>query len=230
MSKNYYAILGIPVNATVSQIKRAYRRLVKEFHPDYHGADGNDPFLAIQEAYSVLSDPRKKKEYDKSIAAGRKRSSRQASFPGTASGRTQAEPLRPGGFAEPLRPSSREALFPGRSPFDFPFDDFFGPSRRLREEIDPGSMVVVLTPSQAAAGGRVRIGIPVREVCPVCRGRGGAGFHLCLHCGGRGERRGEREVVVNYPPGVKDNQLFRLAPDRPGLGDLALTLRFRIAD
>ena len=66
MSKNYYLVLGIESKATPDDIKEAYRRLVKEFHPDHYG-ENHSPFLAIQEAYAVLSDPVKRKHHDLSV-------------------------------------------------------------------------------------------------------------------------------------------------------------------
>ena len=59
MPTNYYLTLGLASDAGPEEIKNAYRRLVKEFHPDRYGANGA-PFLNIQKAYSVLSDPVKK--------------------------------------------------------------------------------------------------------------------------------------------------------------------------
>ena len=66
MPKNYYIILGIPANSNQEDIKAAYRRLAKEYHPDYYG-ENYAPFQVLQEAYSVLSDPlqRKKGGFDK---------------------------------------------------------------------------------------------------------------------------------------------------------------------
>lgn len=56
MPKSYYIILGIPASSTQEDIKSAYKRLAKEYHPDRYN-QGHSPFQNIQEAYSVLSDP-----------------------------------------------------------------------------------------------------------------------------------------------------------------------------
>ena len=71
MPKNYYLVLGIASKATLDDIKEAYRRLVKEFHPDHYW-ENHSPFLAIQEAYDVLSDPVKRKHHDLSIQQQKK--------------------------------------------------------------------------------------------------------------------------------------------------------------
>ena len=64
MAKDYYAILGVDPDATPAQIKAAYRKKAKEFHPDYYGQD-SEPFKAVQEAYSTLIDPERRKAYDR---------------------------------------------------------------------------------------------------------------------------------------------------------------------
>src|ERR1043165_5663812 len=65
-TKDFYAVLGVPSTATQDEIKKAYRKLAKKFHPD---ANANDPkaaerFKEISEANNVLSDPEKRKQYD----------------------------------------------------------------------------------------------------------------------------------------------------------------------
>jgi len=73
MPKNYYLILGITSDATLNDIKEAYRKLAKEFHPDHYG-ENLSPFLAIQEAYSVLSDPIKRQTHDLTVFSQKKNS------------------------------------------------------------------------------------------------------------------------------------------------------------
>ena len=65
MTKNLYAELGLKENATKGEIKSSYRRLVKKHHPDAGGE--KDRFLAIQDAWEILNDPKKKEEYDKTL-------------------------------------------------------------------------------------------------------------------------------------------------------------------
>lgn len=67
MARNYYAILGITSGASQSDVKTAYRRLAKEFHPDRYAGTGQ-PFLEVQEAYSVLSDSGRRREYDAELS------------------------------------------------------------------------------------------------------------------------------------------------------------------
>ena len=61
--KNYYLILNVHPNSTTEEIKAAYRQQAKDLHPDYYGTD-SEPFLDLQEAYAVLSDPARRRAYD----------------------------------------------------------------------------------------------------------------------------------------------------------------------
>ncbi|HEX5544709.1 MAG TPA: DnaJ domain-containing protein [Nitrospira sp.] len=80
--KDYYTVLGVTPAEGLHAIRRAYRSLAKQYHPDYAGQEGQTQFQEIQEAYEVLSDPRKRKEYD-------------ASRPVARLARVVAEPLIP---------------------------------------------------------------------------------------------------------------------------------------
>lgn len=64
MAKDYYQILGVPRNASQDEIKRAYRRLALKYHPDKAGKENESKFKELNEAYQVLSDPKKKAQYD----------------------------------------------------------------------------------------------------------------------------------------------------------------------
>lgn len=72
MSGNYYQILGVPADATTRQIRAAFRRRARELHPDVSGL-GSEPFLKLFEAYTVLSQPERRRQYDRQLAASRAR-------------------------------------------------------------------------------------------------------------------------------------------------------------
>lgn len=94
MNKNYYIILGIPADSTQTDIKAAYRRLAKEFHPDYFGKN-QIPFQDIQEAYSTLSHPQKRKSYDDTLQAHTRKTVYQKSTATSQFADVEIEPLIP---------------------------------------------------------------------------------------------------------------------------------------
>lgn len=221
MSENYYIILGIPFDSSQEDIKAAYRRLAKEFHPDHFGVN-YAPFLSVQEAYAVLSDPVQRRRYDLSLQKSQK--IREKPF--------RVEPLRTGGrqYVEPLIPEKKPVdlgkVHPGgsfaayRPSFEELFDGLFGsfvalpPGGEMPQSLQ---IIISLAPEQARRGGYVRLQVPDRIQCPACRGQGGAGSHACRRCGGEGFVSGERPVILSYPPGVPDNHSVKLVLDRYGI-------------
>jgi molecular chaperone DnaJ len=233
MPKNYYIILGIPASSTQEDIKAAYKRLAKEYHPDRY-PKGHTPFQNIQEAYSILGDPSSRREYD------RKRSSRPAAT-GYRSG-SRAVHESPASSVEPLIPENNapgyEHLQPRhmfqryRPAFDELFEQSFNTIEELHaEEKDqdlPGAISVALSPDEARHGGQIRVAIPARLSCPACRGRGGTGFYECWRCSGTGLIRGSFPVVIAYPPGIRDAHTAWLSLDRYGLPGRQLSVNFII--
>ncbi|MBS3809040.1 MAG: J domain-containing protein [Desulfobacterales bacterium] len=113
MAKSYYTILGISPDASSQEVKNAYRRLAKQYHPDHEGGDSGK-FRDIQEAYSVLADSDKRRKYEQQRSGRAKvrvRVSRPEyrQYPG-------AEPLIPD--REPMQEQMYERRRgPGRVPF-----------------------------------------------------------------------------------------------------------------
>ncbi|TKB25134.1 J domain-containing protein [Desulfopila sp. IMCC35006] len=233
MRKNYYVILGIPSNATQSDIKAAYRRLAKEFHPDHYGQNPT-PFQVIHEAYSILSDPQSRRSYDDSIqySAGERQTRR-------------AEPVH--NFhretVEPLVPDENTTFYGGRSPrkvfryfrpaFDRIYDDQFSGTilgHRQPENIpvDGRTIEIILSPAQAQRGGTVPLRIPVRIRCPACSGYGYSRYSHCRRCHGAGVLPGEKTMALRYPAGIRENQMVRFGPGAPDTGKIIFTVVFKI--
>lgn len=185
MSKrDYYEVLGVERGASAEEIKKAYRKLARRYHPDVNKEDPQaaDKFKEINEAYEVLSDPEKRSRYDQFGHAG---VGQGAGFEGG-----------PGG--------------PGGTGFDFGdfggfgdiFDMFFGggrqrtgPQRGTDLEYD-----LSLEFREAAFGVEKEIRVPRTEACDRCGGSGarpGTQVQRCPVCGGTGQQ----ENVVNTPLG-----------------------------
>ncbi len=233
--KNYYLILGVSGNATHDQIQSAYRRQAMELYPDRSGQDSG-PFMAVQEAYSVLGDPERRHAYDQKIVASRaiRRSGRFAGEPLRAR-RSATEPFRAGRPESDWGEASLLRSFATISPsydelFDRLWSNFDLLTRPKAERVESMAVEIPLSPDQARAGGRIQVRIPARMRCPACGGRGGIGFYECWRCAGGGVITGERPVWLEYPAGIMDHYAVQVSLDQFGIQNFYLTVNFRVTD
>jgi molecular chaperone DnaJ len=187
-TKDYYQILGVSENADSAAIKKAYRRLAKQYHPDANpdNPSAAERFKEVSEAYSVLSDSEKRKQYD-----------RMRRF-------TPFEQYAPGpGQEHRGRGFSFDDLGGIGDIFSSIFD--FGRGRR-RQTAQKGRDVehTVEVPFETAArGGQITIDVPVTEECATCDGSGarpGTATTRCPECNGTGHRSlGQGDFAISRP-------------------------------
>ncbi|HKX16899.1 MAG TPA: DnaJ domain-containing protein, partial [bacterium] len=230
---DYYEVLKVPRAASQDEIKRAFRQLAREHHPDVNkDPRAGDRFKLINEAYQVLGDPERRARYDR------------------------------GDFLAAGRPDGRGGPF-AAGPFEDLFDMFFGQAMGAggRRAGEPGPergsdlrVALELTLEDAAHGAEHRISIVREETCPVCFGTGaekgsapetcptcrgagqvrfgrqtpfgsfqqittcpecrGAGKVIrepCRECRGRGRMDAKREITVAVPAGIEEGTRLRLA-------------------
>jgi len=215
-SKDFYATLGVSASATQDEIKKQYRKLAKKFHPDANQGDPKaaERFKEISEAYNVLGDAEKRKQYDEMRRLGAFGSGFGGARPGGA---------RPGGGAGAgARPGSGNVNFEdfdigGLGGLGDLFASMFGGGGRAGPA--PGGAAgarartagrgqsveatVDIPFRTAALGGKVPIQLEVNEECPTCHGSGaapGASFKTCPECSGRGVISfGQGGFAVNRP-------------------------------
>jgi molecular chaperone DnaJ len=259
MPRDYYEILGVSRAADEGEIKKAFRRLARELHPDTNTDDpqAEDKFKEAAEAYEVLSDAERRRQYD----------------------RFGHEGLRSGGYAPNFEGfgsvSDLFSAFFGSGGFDSAFGsgrgqragqmqgadvvmavaiDLAGAARGERVDVayeadvrcehchgngaEPGTPIVTCArchgSGQLQAVSRTRFGQLVRTaVCDVCGGEGRVPEQPCGTCGGGGRLRESRTVAVDVPAGIADGQRIRLAGrghagERGGpSGDLYVVVRVR---
>lgn len=232
MKKDYYLILRLTPEATAEEIRTAYRRRAIELHPDLSGFT-SDPFLELQEAYYMLSDPIRRASYDREAQEIPIRRSDAVRPTATVIRRRHsAEPLAPrqpvGRFEEVSILRSFETFHPSFSEmFDRLWSNFELVTRPKAERLESLTVDVPLSPREAFSGGQIRILVPARVICPACNGRGSAGPYQCWHCEGHGALTDEYPVIVSYPAGLQQDYIVRLSLDRFGIQNFYLTVRFR---
>ncbi len=176
--RDYYEVLGVSKNATDEEIKRAFRKLAKQYHPDINKEPGAaEKFKEIGEAYAVLSDATKRKQYDQF-------------------GHAAFEQGAGGGFGG----------FEGFNFEDFDLGSIFeqmmggsfgGSSRRGSRRSKGADKLVNLTISfdEAVYGCEKEFKINIDDACPECDGHGGHGEKTCSECGGRGRVVSEQRTM-----------------------------------
>jgi molecular chaperone DnaJ len=234
MAKNYYVILGVASDATLEEVKAAFRRRALELHPDRSGLESG-PFLELQEAYGVLGDPVRRRTYDRQ--SGRPSARRRPWGPAVEpilSQRKRGEPLRPVAGADIPQAISLMNSFERYQPsFDELVDrllsNFLSFDRPKAEGLRSLTVEVVLDAEAARFGGLVSVRIPARATCPNCGGRGGMGPYECWRCGGLGVLNTEYLVEVAYPPGCSDGQVVQMPLEGFGIENFYLTVVFRVS-
>lgn len=182
--KDYYDILGVSKNASDAEIKSAFRKKAKEYHPDVNKEAGAaDKFKEIGEAYSVLGDANKRQKYDQFGHSAFENNSGPGGFGGFS-----------GGFG------------------GFDFDDFdlgsifeqfmgggFSSRRSSANRPTKGEDYLIkinLTFEEAVYGSEKTFEINVNETCPSCDGEGGHDKQTCSHCNGKGRVITEQRTIL----------------------------------
>lgn len=233
--RDYYEVLGVAKSASADEIKRAYRKLAKKYHPDVNKEAGaEEKFKEINEAYEVLSDPKKKQQYDNFGFAG-------------------VDPNQAGGFSQAdFGPFSD--FFSSFNNFDFGdffhsetkrqssqvgqnrymrmnlsfLDACFGKKETLSLDVDvicnhchgscAESSQDIKTCTKCQGRGYIVVKhrsmwgiVESQQVCPDCRGNGRIITQSCHECHGNGYIRERQNVEVNIPAGIDDGQALRVS-------------------
>jgi len=198
-NQDFYAVLGVPESATAADIKKAYRKLAKQFHPDANpnNAQALEKFKQISEANNVLSDPEKRTKYDQMRRLG--------AFDGGYAPRGSARPR--GGPRPPMEEQVEFGDFGSFGLGDIFSSIFGGRARQSATAAPTGPDNVEVTVSvpfrTAATGGKVPLTLAMNDVCATCGGTGaepGATMSTCGECHGTGSISfGQGGFAVNRP-------------------------------
>ena len=206
--KDYYEVLGVKRDATEPQIRQAYRKLARKFHPDVNPGDkvAEDRFKEINEANEVLSDPEKRKRYDQ-LGPNWKDGAEFTPPPGWG-GRVNVDfedlgsMFGGGGFSdffETLFGGARSSGQPGRQG---------GRARNGRGQDAEAEMEISL--EDAHKGGRHRITLQTSRSCPTCGGTGTSSGVVCSNCRGSGQVLSPKTIDVKIPPAARDGSVIKV--------------------
>jgi len=184
-NQTYYNILGISQNADENEIKKAYRKLAREYHPDSSRCENADKFRQLQEAYEVLCDAEQRTSYDSQLK-----------------NRAQ-NPHR-------YRESSLHFQSSFQSLFNYLMNPFFTSGFDLGHA--DLSLEIWLSPAEVEFGTSVSLQIPVEKICQYCFGEGGFNYSICPHCSGSGIIHADEQVTIHIAPNVVNNKVVNLQP------------------
>jgi molecular chaperone DnaJ len=230
--KDPYATLGVGKKASDDEIKKAYRKLAREYHPDKNPGDtsAEERFKEIQQAYSVLSDPKKRREYDAggvfggggfdpggfrggNFGGGGLGDILSDLFSGAGSGRTGAgtpRAERGRDLETEVHISFDQAMQGAQVPVSVPLS---APCKTCRGTgAKPGTAPKVCSRCQGRGVESESQGLfSISQPCGKCRGTGTEITDPCPTCSGSGQTRQVKRYKVNIPAGVRDGSRVRLA-------------------
>lgn len=221
MAKDFYETLGVSRSASDKEIRSAYRRLARRYHPDVNPNDkaAEQQFKDVTAAFEVLSDPENRKKYDKygdrwEYADQIEEMERQQRARG---GRTFTGG---DGATFHFETGGMDDLGDLGSIFGNIFGNDAGRGRARRARRGQNVDTPIEVSLEEAYHGTTRVlQLQSAEECPVCAGTGQVGTSVCVDCGGEGVRYRPRRLEVKVPRGVRTGSRVRIAGEgRPGIG------------
>lgn len=232
--KDYYAVLGVPRNASEADIKKAYRKLARELHPDVAGADAGDRFKDVAAAYEVLGNADKRAQFDRGVDPRGGNGSAGAGagfgfedifetfFGASMGGQSRRGPAsrtqRGGDSLVEVDVSLEEAVFGVRREVMVDLAEVCGACEGSC--CAPGTKPVTC-PQCNGAGVVQRVArsllgqVMTTAPCPQCGGFGSIIENPCTECSGQGRTRERRSIDVDIPAGVETGTRIRMS----GMGD-----------
>ncbi|MBX4205425.1 MAG: molecular chaperone DnaJ [Candidatus Doudnabacteria bacterium] len=239
MAQDYYSTLGIPKTASAEEIKRAYRKLAHQYHPDKGEKGDAEKFKEVSEAYQVLSDPSKRSQYDQ-FGSAYNGARGQGGGPQGFSGFDFSQSM--GGFEDAFdifsdifgggaqsRSSRRERGVDLEMELYLSFEEaVFGVEREIQIEkkdtclkcqgsgAEPGTKISTCPKCHGA--GQIRTSrrtifgqMSQVSTCDVCEGSGKTAETPCSECAGSGTKRRLKKLQIKIPAGVEDGQRIRVS-------------------
>jgi molecular chaperone DnaJ len=220
LRKSYYSTLGVAPNESAGGIRRAFHDIVRRYHPDRVGFPCLRFFQEIVEAYRVLSDPERRRDYDRGLL--------QTDVITPAPLLVESSP---GDL--PLTMSILRKLTIKDAPFEAALARVSGSLTtagvRSKEHCEALNVTVILSPSEAVQGGIVLLAVPSCSPCHRCGGDGRDGVFPCARCDGEGLIEETELVRVHVLPLVGDGTAMNVPLRGLGVHNFYLRLNIRVA-
>lgn len=208
---DYYRALGVSKSASEDEIRKAFRKIAKDNHPDRNpdDKDAEKRFKDANEAYQILSDPEKRTLYDKYGSLGLREGFNAEAYEQAQRG------FGGGGF------SGGFGGFQGGGAQGFNFEDLFGGFQRggmggrRPKPVQDARLRMSIQFENALDGLTRNIAYNRDRICARCGGAGGAGGSVCPECQGRGKTSYRDEVAVKIPKGARTGDVIRLRKRGP---------------
>ncbi len=221
--RDYYSILGVNKKASEKEIKSAYRKLARKYHPDVNPGDktAETKFKEINEAHAVLTDPERRRKYD-TLGPDWEKRMQSRPRPGSGTYTTQTGGAGTADFSdffETLFGAQRGA--PGGNG-GFDIGSIFGRSRAKNSSTtaqrgSDAEQAVDVTLQEAFHGVERNFTVQTAVPCPTCHGTGLQGDALCPTCHGQGTVARTKRLDVKIPAGVREGSRVRVAGEgNPG--------------
>ena len=202
MTKDYYKILGVAEFESAENIKSAYRKLARKYHPDIAGNSSDIllKFKEINEAYEILSNKIKREEYDRTLRfySYAKENSAQMNF----------------NNAETKKENAKKG-------FSFNWEDFLKTKKRsesfkenTKQQPKRGEDIysdIDISIFESLSGATKTINMLQTHTCPLCKGKRFVNGGICKHCNGKGTIADYKKFMVKIPKGVTNNSKIRLS-------------------
>ena len=222
--KNYYEILGVNVDSSTAEIKSAYRKLARKYHPDINKEpDAIEKFKDITLAYETLSNPQKREQYN--ILQGFFKSEKQTTSSQKAEeeyrqnknksantdSKTTSEEYKTNKTTQKSKKDNSNSFFKGLKLWLLKIKK----SKRTKENYKPkkGDNItteISISTEEAITGSKRIINVLTTQTCQHCYGHKFINGGKCSYCDGKGETTKKKKITVTIPKGVKDGAKLRL--------------------
>ena len=230
MKRDYYEVLGVDRSAGENELKKAYRKLARQYHPDANPGDegAEEKFKEVADAYDILGDPEKRARYDQFGHAGTDPNMGGGfgdaggfgdifdMFFGGGGSTRRSGPQRGADLRYAMSLTFEEAVFGAEKEIQFPSDETCAHCQGSGAA--PGTHPT--TCSQCHGSGQVKTiqrtpfgQIQTARTCPVCNGEGRTVSTPCSECHGQGKIRKVKTLKIKVPPGSEDGLNLRLSGD-----------------